>query len=212
MIRQAMLVLAALALTAGAPLAARPAAAQVRSDADFVREAAQGGLAEVELGRLAADRAEREDVRSFGRRMVQDHGAANAELAALAARENLAVPNDLDARHQAVRDRLAGLQGAAFDRAYMDEMVEDHRQDVALFEWHARHGQDPDLRAWSAGTLPVLRDHLRMAQDIVTRVAGVAPAAPAASPATSAVTVIRTWCDGVYHPGLGSNFAPCPGR
>jgi putative membrane protein len=102
-------------------------------DREFVRKAAAGSLAEVELGRLAQQRAARPSVRSFAQRMVIDHDRAGADLAALARGRGYDAPAALEPSAQAMRDRLSALSGADFDRAYMSEMVRDHTEDVALF-------------------------------------------------------------------------------
>jgi putative membrane protein len=184
------------------------AGAQSLSDADreFIKKAAIGGTAEVELGTLATQRAARPAVRDFGAKMVKDHGAANAELATLAKAKGVDVPTTLDAEHQAIRDRLMALQGPDFDRAYMQEMVKDHTQDVAEFEKASQTASDAELRGWAAAKLPTLREHLALARDVNSQVVlGPAPA-PAAIPAAVAVA---PWCGGAYAPGNGTNFGTC---
>jgi len=187
-----------------------PAAAQIQlvndADRDFVSKAASGGTAEVELGRVATQRAVRPSVRSFAERMVADHGRANAELAALAGRKGLDVPTTLEPSQQAMRDRLSGLSGPDFDRAYMSEMVRDHTEDIALFERAAETSSDPDLKAWAARSLPMLRDHLALARQVNSEVVLGPVPAPAALPAAA----IIPWCQGAYAPAAGSNFGSCP--
>jgi putative membrane protein len=184
------------------------AGAQSISDADreFVNNAAVGGATEVELGRLATQRASRPVVRDFGAKMVKDHGAANAELASLARAKGMDVRTTLDAQHQAIRDRLMTLQGSDFDRAYMQEMVKDHTTDVAEFEKAAQTANDAELRGWAAAKLPTLREHLALARDVNSQVVlGPAPA-PAAIPAA---VVAAPWCGGAYAPAAGTNFGTC---
>jgi putative membrane protein len=132
-------------------------------DALFVTKAAQHGLAEVELGKLAQQQGASEEVRQFGARMVQDHSAANQELAQIASSKGLPVPTTLDTRHLRNMDKLRRLTGAAFDREFMNNMVKDHHMDTALFQKQAQNGQDPDLKAFAAKTLPILQDHARSA-------------------------------------------------
>jgi len=134
------------------------------ADHAFVMEAAMGGMAEVELGQLAKDKAQSDQVKQFGERMVTDHGKANDELKTLAQRKNIALPTDMGAKHKATRDRLAKLSGAAFDKAYMQEMLTDHKKDVSDFQKESRTGKDPDVKAWAAKTLPTLEEHLQLAQ------------------------------------------------
>jgi len=135
------------------------------ADEDFVNEAAMGGMAEVELGKLARDKASDAKVKALGARMLADHSKANAELKALAARKNITLPTQLDSKHQATVDRLSKLSGAAFDQAYVSDMLEDHETDVAKFADESKEAKDPDVKAWAAKTLPTLREHLTAVQD-----------------------------------------------
>jgi len=206
-----MKVLTIISLVAAALVALTgPAAAQIQlvneADREFVSKAATGGTAEVELGRVATQRAVRPSVRSFAERMVADHGRANAELAALARRKGLDVPTALEPSQQAMRDRLSGLSGPDFDRAYMSEIVRDHTEDIALFERAAEISSDPDLKAWATRSLPMLRDHLALARQVNSEVVLGPVPAPAALPAA----VIIPWCQGAYAPAAGSNFGSCP--
>jgi putative membrane protein len=125
----------------------------------FIKEAATGGMAEVQLGSLAEQKASRDDVKAFGKRMVTDHTKVNDDLKSLASQKNVTVPSDLDAKHKAVYDRLSKLSGTQFDRAYVDEMLKDHREDVAAFKREAR-SSDPDVKDFASRTLPTLQDHL----------------------------------------------------
>src|SRR5438445_2680628 len=164
-----------------------PVAAQGQlndADREFVNKAAIGNVAEIELGRVATQRAARPSVRSFAERMVTDHEKNNAELTTLARSKGIDVSSTLDTTHQAMRDRLSGLSGADFDRAYMSEMVRDHTEDVALFERAAETSSDPDLKAWAARSLPMLRDHLALARQVNSElVLGPVPALAALSAA-----------------------------
>lgn len=135
-----------------------------RGDRAFAEKAAQAGLMEVELGRIAQQKAASDPVRQFGARMVEDHTKANNELKQIAARKGIELPTTLDGRHRRDVDRLARLSGAEFDRAYMDHMVDDHRKDVKEFREHAEDGKDADLRAFAAKTLPVLQQHEALAR------------------------------------------------
>src|SRR5213595_641025 len=118
---------------AAAMLAAGMAAAQTPSAADkqFVTKAAQGGMAEVELGQLAQQRASSDKVKEFGKRMSDDHSKANEELKKIAAQKQITVPSSVNAQQRATIDRLSKLKGAQFDRMYMQNMVKDHKEDVA---------------------------------------------------------------------------------
>lgn len=135
------------------------------SDQKFIHEAAEGGMAEVELGRLAQEKASSAEVKSFGKRMVDDHSKANDELKSLAQSKKVTLPSDLDAKDKATRDRLSKLSGAAFDRAYMRTMLADHKKDVNEFRHESTSAKDPDVKSFAAKTLPTLEDHLKLAQD-----------------------------------------------
>jgi len=135
-------------------------------DTEFVTHAAQGGLAEVALGGLAADRARNDMVKDFGQRMVKDHGDANAKLLELAKGKGFEPPKTLSAEHQASLEHLKSLDAAAFDQAYVDAMVKDHRKDVAEFEKQAKGADDPDLRRFAEQTLPTLQSHLDAILDL----------------------------------------------
>lgn len=140
------------------------------ADRRFVMEAARGNTAEVELGQLAADKGSSDAVKQFGKRMVDDHGKANAKLKQVAEKKGITFPTDLDSKHKQLHDRLAKLSGADFDKAYANEMVKDHKKDVADFKRQANSGKDPDVKAWAGQTLPTLEEHLKQAQDVQAQV------------------------------------------
>lgn len=141
------------------------------ADQTFMMKAAQGGMAEVQLGNLAKDHAESQDVKDFGQKMVDDHGKANDELKNLASQKNVPLPSEIDAKDKAIYDRLSKLKGAAFDRAYMRDMVADHRADVAEFRREASSGKDPDVKSWASKTVPTLEEHLKLAESTHKKVA-----------------------------------------
>jgi len=146
-------------------LVAGPAMATLSAtDRTFAQKAAAGGLAEVSLGQLAQQNASSQQVKDFGQRMVTDHSQANEELQQIAQTENLTLPTAPDSKDQALQKRLSGLNGTAFDAAYTQDMVRDHQQDIAEFKREAQSGQDPALKAFAQKTLPVLQQHLQMAQ------------------------------------------------
>lgn len=139
-------------------------------DRKFVMEATQGGMMEVELGRLASERATNAEVKAFGRRMVEDHTAANEKLKQVARERSLTLPTELSAEHRQHRDQISRATGAEFDRMYMSHMVKDHQKDVSEFEKQTQKGEDQAVRSFAQQTLPTLREHLQMAQQIATKV------------------------------------------
>jgi putative membrane protein len=134
------------------------------SDRKFVETAAKDGLAEVELGQLASQRAESPEVKQFAQRMVQDHGKANDQLKQLAQSKGVEVPTETDKSHQRKMEKLQKLSGAQFDKQYMDDMVKDHKKDVKEFQKQAKSAKDPDVKAFASQTAPVLQEHLQMAE------------------------------------------------
>ena len=146
------------------------------ADRDFMMKAAVGSMAEVELGRMAAQKAVNSDVKTFGKHMVDDHSKANDELKQLASQKSVTLPTEVDAKHKETMDRLSKLNGAAFDSAYVSEMVKDHTEDVSEFEKEASQGQNSDVKGWAAKTLPTLRNHLQMIREAEAKMRGGKPA------------------------------------
>lgn len=134
------------------------------ADMKFAMTAAQDGMTEVELGRLAVQKGTSDAVKQFGQRMIDDHTAANQQLMQLATSRGMTLPTTLDAKHAAMVQKFQSLSGAAFDRAYAKQMVRDHRKAVDLFQKEADRGADADLKAFASQTLPTLQGHLSMAQ------------------------------------------------
>jgi len=134
------------------------------ADQTFLKEAATGGLMEVELGRLATEKASSSEVKQFGQRMVDDHGKANQQLSTIAQQKNVQIPTELTGKAKADVDRLSKLSGEQFDRAYMQMMVRDHRKDVGDFRKQSTSAKDADLKSFASQTLPTLEEHLKMAE------------------------------------------------
>uniref|UniRef100_F4CBR8 Outer membrane protein-like protein n=1 Tax=Sphingobacterium sp. (strain 21) TaxID=743722 RepID=F4CBR8_SPHS2 len=138
-------------------------------DAKFATEAASGGLAEVELGKLAEQKASDAKVKEFGAMMVKDHSKANEELKALAAKKNIALPAAPAEEKQKKMQEISAKTGADFDKAYVEEMLADHKKDVTLFEEASNKVQDPEMKQFIDKTLPVLRTHLDHIQKIAEK-------------------------------------------
>jgi len=139
-------------------------------DSHFAMKAAAGGMAEVKLGELALRNASSQDVKTFGQRMVDDHTKANDNLKQIASKDNINLPTSIDAKDQATYDRLSKLHGAAFDKAYMQDMVKDHKTDVAEFQKEANSGKNPDIKGFASDTLPTLQQHLSLAEQTAAKV------------------------------------------
>lgn len=132
---------------------------------EFMNEVALGGMAEVELGKLAQEKAIHQRVKNFGEMMVNDHSAANSDLKAIAQQKNVTLPSDMG-KHKDHYDDLSKKQGADFDKAYMKMMVDDHQDNIDAFEKIAENGTDPDVKTFASQKLPTLRKHLDSAKAI----------------------------------------------
>jgi len=139
------------------------------ADQVFAMMAAEGGLTEVQLSKLAADQASSAEVKQVAQRLVQDHTKANQELLTIAKQKDISVPKELDDTHEDVVKLFSRLEGAQFDREFLRYQVMHHEKDVAAFNLQAKEGQDPDLKAFAAKQLPVLKEHLQQARDLATQ-------------------------------------------
>lgn len=141
-------------------------------DAAFAVRAAQGGLAEVKLGRLAAEKGSSADVKAFGQQMVDDHGKANEQLKSAAQSEGMTLPSDVNGKQQAMYDHLSKLSGAEFDSAYVKDMVMDHGEDIKDFKKESQSGTDEPIRSFASQTLPVIQGHLDKIRAIEPKLSG----------------------------------------
>lgn len=131
------------------------------ADKEFLKKAAIGGLAEVKMGKLAAQNATRADVRKFGQRMVDDHSKINDQLKALATRKGFTPPTDLDEDHQKMLDEMSKMSGIDFDKHYVKMMIDDHEADVADFKTESTKADDAEVRTFASKTQPTLEAHLK---------------------------------------------------
>ena len=143
---------------------AKPAPGMAEEDREFANKAAAGGIAEVELGRAAQHKTKSIEVRKYADRMVADHGTANDELKALAAQKKIPLPTAPSRVTQIEIEKLQKNTGAKFDLEYLEHMVKDHKKDIALFEKQAKSGKDAELKKWAGDKLPILQEHLRLAE------------------------------------------------
>ena len=147
-------------------------------EANFIVKAAQGGMAEVEAGELAANKATNSEVRKFALMMVKDHGAANQKLAALAKSEGIPWPETYGEAHRSQLKALQAVNGPRFDQAYMAQMVKAHEETVQLLKSEIATGQDPEIRDHAAAMLPTVEMHLREAYRLTGRDYAPMPATP----------------------------------
>jgi putative membrane protein len=134
------------------------------SDKLFIRQAAIGGQAEVELGKLAQQKGNSEVVRDFGKRMVSDHSKAYDQLMHLHQDANPSIPKAPDPEHKRIRDELDKASGKDFDIAYLASQIQDHQKTANLLLWAISFGQSADLTKYAAHTLPTVMTHLETAK------------------------------------------------
>ena len=139
---------------------------KVEDDAEFMVAAASGGMLEVNLGEVVAKNAMSAKVKEFGAMMVADHTKANVELKALAAAKNISLPTAASDKHQEKIADITKEKGMEFDKDYIDFMINDHEEDIKLFEEEAEDGKDAEIKAFAADKIPTLKHHLQMAKEI----------------------------------------------
>jgi putative membrane protein len=145
---------------------------QTMKDKMFLRKAAEGGMAEVQFGQLAAQKAESDDVKAFAQKMVDDHTALNNEMAPIADSLGVRAPKTINKVDQAEYDKLNGLSGSDFDTEYLTAMVKAHHKDLREFRMEAADTQDPTLKAAVDKSATVIREHTMMV-DKLARVKGI---------------------------------------
>ena len=144
-----------------------------QQDKNFIKDAAEGGMAEVELSKIA-EKSQNPEVKQFAERMVRDHTAANTELTGIVTGLGIEMPSKLDPDHQRIREELASMHGTAFDQQYMHVMVNDHDQAVKLFREESAAGHDTQLKQFAQKTLPIIEEHQKMAFELSHRLAEAA--------------------------------------
>ncbi len=158
--------------------AASPAADHSNAqDKLFVRQAAIGNQAEVELGQLAHKKAASQSVRDFAQHMVDDHRKSGDLLRRLGRGANANLPKELDPEHQSVRTKLEQASGKDFDIAYIGSMIQDHQRTANLLQWEITSGQNEALKKYAADTLPAVMEHLEMAKQQYAMLTSGAPPA-----------------------------------
>lgn len=135
-------------------------------DLAFMNDAAPGGMAEVELGKLALTKSQNTDVKSFARKMIDDHTNAGDELKQLAALKKVTLPMDVLPVHKQLMEKLSKLGGADFDREYVAAMVAAHEKDIAAFDNVSKTAADADVKTFATKTLPTLKMHMEMIKGI----------------------------------------------
>jgi putative membrane protein len=158
--------------TSGSGMSGSASSRLSAGDSKFVRDAAESSLAEIQLGQMGVQKATNSDVKTFAQRMIDDHTQANSQLAPIASQKGVTLPTDVSALHKHAASQLSKLSGAEFDRAFMDQMVTDHQKVVTEFQHVSKGAKDSDVKSFASTNLPAMQEHLRMAQDLDSRVGG----------------------------------------
>ncbi|MDB5196336.1 MAG: hypothetical protein JWP88_707 [Flaviaesturariibacter sp.] len=138
----------------------KSAEAVQKSDTEFLQEAASSGQMEVQLGKLAQEKATNPRIKSYGAMMVRDHSAANADLMKAAKELNITISDNLMPKQRRHVEHLSGLSGTVFDRAYINMMIDDHKDDLEQFEEIAKKAENKQVQVFALRTYPVLKAHL----------------------------------------------------
>jgi putative membrane protein len=141
-------------------------AALTPTEKTFITKAAKGNMAEVDLGKLAAEKSNSQQVKDFGQQMVTDHSKANDNLKQIADSNGVQWPNKLTGEPKALYDKLSKLSGPEFDKVYIHAMVQDHQKDAKEYETESGKIKDSQLKSYVDQTLPVIQQHLSHIQSI----------------------------------------------
>ena len=158
---------ATVALAASVGAHAQSTAKLSGQDKSFLKDAAEGGNAEVEASKVALDKSSSADVKTFAQQMVDDHGKAGTELKGLADQKGVKVSDTPSITKKTEIKVLSERKGSSFDQHYADSIgVKAHQDTIKLFQKEVDKGTDPDVKAWASKTLPALQHHLEMAQSL----------------------------------------------
>jgi putative membrane protein len=153
-------------------------------DTRFLNDAAQSNLMEEQLGRLVAEKSANASIKQFGQKLVQDHSAANQQLAQIAQNKSVTLPTQLDRRHERAIDRLKALSGNEFDRTFLRDTIRDHERDVREMERESKSGTDSQFKEYASTQLPIIQQHLSQARSLYSQARGPAIKEPAGIPVT----------------------------
>lgn len=130
----------------------------------FIKETAQNGIAEVNMAKLGTQKAQDPEVKEFAQKLVADHSKLNDEVKELASKKGIALATEVDSKHQQMIDHLSSLSGAEFDKAFAMHMAKGHKKSIANFKKASTNNDDTEVRTFAKNALPILEEHLRMAQ------------------------------------------------
>lgn len=158
--------LASAIVAASAPAFAQGAASASKESQQFITKAIEGNLSEIQLGKLAQDKGQSQDVKDFGATLVQDHTDANTKAMDIAKQLNVNAPSEAAKKDQKEYDRLSKLSGDRFDREFSTHMVADHKKDIAEFTKQSKMKSGDPTVSFASDNLPVLQKHLQTAESL----------------------------------------------
>ena len=135
-----------------------------KQDSKFMMQAASSDMLEIQSSTMALQKSQNADVRRFAQMMVDDHTRTSEQLKSIAATKNVSLPAEMDSKHRAMADKLAGVSADRFDMEYMRMQVKAHESAVKLFQTESNKGTDPDVKDFATTNLPALQTHLEMAR------------------------------------------------
>lgn len=135
-----------------------------KSAAAFIKEAAEGNLAEVQMGQLAQQKSQNAEIKQLAQALVTDHAKANEQLQTVAQQQGVKFPTTPGRHHEHAQKHLEKLSGSQFDQEFATEQIRDHLKDIQKYEQSSKHIQDAALNQYIQQTLPQLRQHLQLAQ------------------------------------------------
>ncbi len=142
----------------------------LEDESEFLVEAASGGLYEVEMAKLAQQKATSQEVKDLATHILEDHTAANDKLNQLAASKGISVPSAMADEEQRKFNQFNEMEAGEFDEDYIEQMVKDHKDDISDFEEAAQNLDDADVKSFASSTLPALKEHLSMAEQLEEKV------------------------------------------
>ena len=139
---------------------------QAAIDKIFVKKAMQGSIAQMQLGQLTLQKSNNDQVKQFARKMIDDHTKLNEQMKPVAQQLRVDIPTEVSKKDKALMSKMQALSGAAYDEAYIKDMVKDHKQDLSEFQMEASNGHDPSVKDAAMQGSKTISEHLQMAQQL----------------------------------------------
>ena len=179
------------------------------TDQQFLINAAQAGLMEVEAARLAQEKASSNEIKEYARKLEQDHTKASEDLKKLAAQKNVDLPTDMG-KHAQMLEKVRAASGDEFDKKWMKMQVQHHKKDVSEFQKATNRSMDSDVRNFATAKLPALQEHLNQAQQLEGSTRG--RKADTSSSSTSSGSAAPSSAAGSSNPAPQGESTPAPAK